>query len=237
MSRFLRFTQITFGLALLVGVFAVVNSNAQKGVGPIGQILQRMDDHNRDLTSLKANLTMVKRNTQLNVSDTTEGSTQYLPKQKATKGVRYIRIDWTKPVVEQISVIGDSYELYRPRLNQVIVGKTNDSKNNASVSGALGFMSMSKDQLKANYDVIYIGEETISDGKNTWHLQLTPKTTTSYKLAELWVDPDGMPRQAKITERNNDTTTVLLSNIHKNEKVDAKLFKLSYPGSAKKISA
>lgn len=234
MSRFLRFTQITVGLVLVVGVFAVANSNAQ---GPLGQILKRMDDHNRDLTSLKASVTMVKKNIQLGTSDTTEGSTQYLPKQKATKGVRYIRIDWTKPVVEQISVIGDNYELYRPRLNQVIVGKTNDSKNNVPVGGALGFMSMSKDQLKANYDVIYIGEETISGGTSTWHLQLTPKVATSYKLAELWVDPDGMPRQAKITERNNDTTTVLLSNIHKNEKVDAKLFKLNYPSSAKKISA
>ena len=234
MSRFLRFGKVTIGLALFFGVFAAANSNAQ---GPLGEILKRMDDHNKNLTSLKADLTMVKTNTQLNVSDTTIGSTQYLPKQKATKGLMYVRIDWTKPVAEQISVIGDNYELYRPRLNQVIVGKTNSSKNNASVGGALGFMSMSKDQLKTNYDVVYIGEEQINGGIKTWHLQLTPKTATSYKLAELWVDPDGMPRQAKITERNNDTTTVLLSNVRKNEKVDAKLFKLDYPGSAKKIKA
>jgi len=35
----------------------------------------------------------------------------------------YVRIDWVKPVSENIVIIGDSYRLFRPRLNQVIEGK------------------------------------------------------------------------------------------------------------------
>jgi len=232
MSRSLRFGQISFGLLLFLGVFAVSNSNAQ---GPLGEILRRMDVYNKSLQSLKADVTMVKYNPQLNVSDTTIGSTSYLP--KTAKRVMYVRIDWTKPVEEQVSVIGDDYELYRPRLGQVIVGKTSKSKNNASVGGALGFMNMSKDQLKTNYDVVYLGEEQISGGTKTWHLQLTPKAPTSYKSAELWVDGDGMPRQAKIIEQNNDTTTVLLTNVQRNETIKGDIFKLSYPSSVKKIKA
>ena len=77
-------------------------------------------------------------------------------------------------------------------------------------------MSMSKDQLNASYDVVYIGEEQLSGGTLAWHLQLTPKAATSYKTAEIWVDGDGMPRQAKINEQNNDSTTVLLANIQRN---------------------
>lgn len=219
---------------LFLFCFGVLTSsvNAQ---GVLSEILRRMDDHNKSLQSLKADVTMVKTNTQLNVSDTTSGSTQYLPKQKATSNKMYVRIDWTKPVEEQISVIGDSYELYRPRLSQVIQGKTSSANNNASVGGALGFMSMSKDQLRANYTTTYIGEEQISGGVKTWHVQLTPKTASSYKIADLWVDSDGMPRQAKVTERNDDTTTVLLANPRKNEKIDTKLFRLNYPSSVKKI--
>ena len=233
MNKLLRISLMAIGLGMLVSVVSVTGTKAQV----LPEIMRRMDVNNKALQSLTASVTMVKVNTQLNIPDTTLGTTSYLPKSKLTGNKMYIRIDWTKPVEEQVSVIGDAYELYRPRLNQVIVGRTGNAKNNASVGGALGFMSMSKDQLKANYDVVFIGEEGISGGINTWHLQLTPKTPQSYKLADLWVDGDGMPRQAKVTEQNNDTTTVLLSNIQKNGTIQTKVFKLTYPGNVKKIKA
>lgn len=98
-------------------------------------------------------------------------------------------------------------------------------------------MNMSKAELEANYDVKFLGVEQISGGMQTWHIQLTPKKTSSYKNADLWVDADGMPRQARITENNNDTTTVLLSNIQKNVTIQASIFKLNYPSNVKKIKA
>lgn len=230
MKTFIRTSAIAFGLAVLLGGFAVTESKAQ---GVLNDILRRMDDHHKALSSLKADVTMVKLNAQLGESDTTVGSTSYLPK-TAKRGM-YVRIDWTKPVEEQIAVIGDDYKLYRPRLNQVIVGKVNRAKNNAAAGGALGFMSMSKEQLRANYTVKYIGQERVSGGVETWHLELTPKGSTSYRSAELWVDGNGMPVQAKIIENNNDTTTVLLSNLKKNETLNADIFRLKYPKSVKEI--
>ncbi len=225
-------------MAIVLGILAgSVSATETRAQNVLGEILRRMDIYNKSLQSLTASVTMVKYNPQLNVSDTTIGTTSYLPKSKATGNRMYVRINWTKPVDEQVSVIGDDYELYRPALNQVIVGKTTGAKNNASAGGALGFMNMSKEQLKANYEVVYIGEEQISGGNRTWHLQLTPKSQTSYKSADLWVDGDGIPRQAKITERNNDSTTVLLSNVRRNENIKASIFKLQYPGSVKKIRA
>ncbi len=228
MRKFLIFSFSVMSFGIMAS-----STNAQ---GPLGTILKRMDDHNKSLQTLKAKVTMVKTNVQLNVSDTNVGTTQYITK-IAGKGKMYVRIDWTQPVQEQMAVIGDSYELYRPRLGQVIYGKVEQSKGSPAVGGALAFMNMSKDQLKANYDVIYIGEEAVSGGTKTWHLQLTPKTQTSYKLAELWVDGNGMPLQAKITEQNSDTTTVFLSDLVKNQKVDTKAFALNYPNSVKKIKA
>lgn len=222
-------------IAICLGfIFSTVSVSEAKAQDILRQILKRMDDHNNALQSVKADVTMVKTNTQLGISDTTTGNTQYLTK-KAANGQVFVRIDWVKPVQEQISVRGDKYELYRPRLNQVIVGQTNNAKNNASVGGALGFMSMSKAQLNANYSIVYIGDEQISGGVKTLHLQLTPKVRTSYKLADLWVDPDGMPRQAKITEHNNDTTTVLLSNIRKNETIRMEIFTLNYDRKKVKV--
>jgi outer membrane lipoprotein-sorting protein len=218
----------------VLGTIAVgVSVSEARAQNVLGEILRRMDINNKSIQSIKANVTMTKHNPQLNTSDTSVGTASYLP--KAAK--RYVRIDWTKPLEEQISVIGDEYELYRPRLMQVITGRVNNAKNSASVGGALSFMNMSKAQLQANYDVVYVGEEQIGGGKVTWHLELTPKKTTSYKMAEIWVDGDGMPRQAKIIEQNNDSTTVLLTDIQKNITLKAEIFKLKYPSAVKKIKA
>ncbi|MFN0278628.1 MAG: LolA family protein [Pyrinomonadaceae bacterium] len=232
MSKLLRYSFFTLSLGLLISSVSVREAKAQD---VINEVLRRMDNNNKSIQSIRSDVTMVKTNVQLGVSDTTHGNTSYLP--KTAKRGSYVRIDWTRPVEEQISVIGDDYELYRPKLNQVIVGKVNKAKNSASVGGALGFMNMSKTQLKENYSIAYLGEEQISGGTRTWHLQLTPKAAISYKSAELWVDPDGMPRQAKVIEQNSDTTTVLLSNIQKNVTLKAEIFKLKYPGSVKKIKA
>ncbi len=197
------------------------------------EILKRMDEHHKALTSLQANVLMEKYNSQLDETDVMEGIVKYLP--KTSKRAMYVRLDWTKPVVEQISVIGNAYTLYRPRLNQVYIGKTDDAKNNAKVGNALAFMSMSKEELKANYTVNYLGKEKLKDGIETWHLELIPKKTSSYKAAYLWVDVDGMPRQARVVENNGDTTTVLLYNIQKNVTLKGSDFEIQYPKNAKLI--
>jgi outer membrane lipoprotein-sorting protein len=167
---------------------------------------------------------MTKFDSVLKVSDTLRGTTSYLP---SYQGKRYMRLDWAKPA-EHISVIGDEYWLWKPSINVVYTGRTDKAKNSAAAGGALSFMSMSKAQMKANYDLAFIGEEQLSDGTPVWHLQLTPKTAQNYKMADMWVDQNGMPRQAKILEKNNDTTTVLLSNIRKNQTIDSAIFTLKF---------
>lgn len=224
MNRVLRLGILAICLGFIFSTVSVRETNAQN---ILGEILRRMDNYNKSLQSLKADVTMVKTDVVLKVSDTYVGTTSFLPK-TPTRSKMYARIDWTKPLNEQISVIGDDYELYRPHINTVIRGTRQKAKNGPSVGGALDFMNMSKAQLKANYDVVYIGEEQISGGTKTWHVQLTPKTASSYKLADLWIDSDGTPLQAKITEKNNDTTTVLLSRLQKNVTIKGDEFKLAY---------
>ena len=96
-------------------------------------------------------------------------------------------------------------------------------------------MSMSKAQLKTNYVIDYIGQEQITGAIQTWHLKLTPKAAASYKIAEIWVDSNGMPLQAKITERNDDLTTVLLSDLQKNININVKEFSIDFPSGTKVV--
>jgi outer membrane lipoprotein-sorting protein len=232
MVKKLRYSFLALSIGVLISSFAATACKAQNA---IGEVYRRMDLNNRALQSLTADVTMVKNNPQLNTYDTTSGKASYLP--KTAKRVMYIRVDWTRPVQESMAVIGDAYELYRPALNQVYVGKTTKAQNNASVGNALAFMSMSSAQLKANYSSAFLGKEQLSGGVETAHLELKPNSPANYKSAEIWVDADGMPRQAKINEQNGDSTTVLLSNIQKNIRLDGRMFKLNYPSSVKKIKA
>ncbi len=235
MSRVLRYGLLSIALTI---VFASLSTTEANGQNILGDILRRMDMNNKTLQSLQSNVTMQKHNPQLNVTDVLVGSTSYLP--KTTKRVMYVRIDWKtengRPMEESMSVIDDRYELWRKRVNQVIIGKTGNAKNGAAAGGALAFMSMSKDQLRQNYTVQFIAEEQLASGIQTAHLLLTPKAKGSYKTAEIWVDANGMPLQAKVTEQNDDTTTVLLENLRKNVTLPGKIFKLEYDPGKVKIS-
>ncbi|MEO8648632.1 MAG: outer membrane lipoprotein carrier protein LolA [Acidobacteriota bacterium] len=193
--------------------------------GILQDILKRMDDQNKSLTSLRASVTMVKQNAQLGDSDTTQGTAIYLP-QKGRDAL--VRIDWVKPD-ESLAVVNKEYVIYRPRLKQAYTGSTEKAKGNGKAAGAFAFMSMSRAQLKANYDVKYIGEETVSSGVKTWHLQLSPKTKSNYTSAEIWIDANGFPVQSKVNEVSGDATTILLSNLEKNISIDGGKFKIVLP--------
>lgn len=215
-------------------VVAGVSAGEARGQGVLNEILKRMDDHNRALTSLRANVTMAKQNAQLGDDpEVTIGTANYLPRKGKDP---LVRIDWKRPE-ESLAVVDKKYVIYRPRLNQAYTGNTEKAKGNAKANGALSFMSMSRAELKANYTVAYLGEGKLSDGTNTFHLELTPKTAASYKKAEVWVDANGMPLQSKITENNNDTTTVLLTNLEKNINIPASVFKIVLPKGTKIIQS
>jgi outer membrane lipoprotein-sorting protein len=224
MQKFLKFSFAAMALMFVFGAFGVSESKAQGGIP--NEILKRMEAHRQSLTSLQATVLMAKYNAQLQETDTTEGTTMYLP---AKGRDALVRIDWTRPVQETLSVVNKQYVLYRPRLNQAIVGKVDQKSKNTKGTNALTFMSMSKEQLKAAYNVQYLGQESVSGNIQTWHLKLTPKAAAEYQYAEIWVDGNGMPVQAKVVETNNDTTTVLLSNIQKNVTLDASKFKVNLP--------
>lgn len=228
MSKFLRLGLVAIALTFFFNAFAVSETKAT----PLNEILKRMEAHRNTLSSLRANITMVKFNNQLGESDTYQGTTVYLP---AKGRDALVRIDWTSPRKESLAVVNKQYVLYNASLKQAIVGKVNDAKGNAKANNALAFMSMSRDQLKANYTVKYLGQEAVKGGTSTTRLELTPKNASSYKSAELWVDTNGMPIQAKVTENNGDSTTILLSNLQKNGTIKASVFKIDLPKGTKVV--
>lgn len=229
MKSFLRLSLAAFAVTLFFSAFTVTDAKAQL----LNEILKRMDTHNKALTSLQTNVKRDIYNSQLREHDISEGTAKYLP-QKGKDAL--VRIDWLKPVEESLAVGNKKYILYRPRLGQAIVGNIDDAKSGGKgANNALAFINMSKAQLKANYDILYIANEDVQGGIPTWHLQLTPKKAQNYKMADLWVDGNGMPIQARVIENNNDSTTIFLSNIEKNKTLNASVFQISPPKGTKII--
>ena len=223
--KYLKYAAVAAFAFIFIG-FTAGQANAQ-----IGSIFTRMDNYNKALSSLQANVTMAKYNAQLETTDVTKGKAMYLPRKGKDP---LVRVDWVNPD-ESMAIVNKEYIIYRPRLKQAITGSTEKAKGNAKAGNALAFMSMTRSQLRSNYTATYIGAERLSEGTATDHIKLEPKAASNYTSAEIWVDANGMVVQSKITERNNDSTTILLTNIVINKTLKADDFQISLPKGTERI--
>lgn len=249
MKKTFRYFLIAIAVISVFSGISVTETNAQR----INKVLKRMEKRLKSLKTLSANVKMVKYNSQLGESDIIEGQC-FFNAGKSTKDFQ-IRVDWIYPLKESMSLTEDEYVLYRPHINQMIIGKFQKSrtdskiaenssplpkgnpreiKGNLMTQDIFSFMKMSKAQLKENYSFKILGEKVkLENGVKTTHLELISKSETIYKSAEIWVSKKGLPMQVKVTEKNNDSTTVLLKELKRNKKINLKIFTITYPKSVK----
>jgi outer membrane lipoprotein-sorting protein len=194
MGKFWKASIVAFGLTVVLGGFAAGEAGAQ---GILLNILDRMDKHSNALASLSSDIQLIRYNSQLNETDVNTGSVTMLPKTGERR--LYARIDWVRPRAEHIVLIGDSFQLYNPRLSLLTTGKIATEKTSP---GMLSLLTMSKAELKAGNIIEYFGQEQLASGEHTWHLRLTPKNAGKYRSLDLWVDGNGMPLQGMETEYN-----------------------------------
>jgi outer membrane lipoprotein-sorting protein len=220
---------LTASLALMPG-----RATAQ-GPGLVSSILNKMDRNRRDLRSLRSAVTMQKYNAQIKQYESAQGEAQYVPGSGRNVSVR---VDWSRPAREHLAVRNGEYTLYRPRLNQAYKGKVRSAKGSGKAGNVLSFaLSASGAQLRAQYNVELAGEGVLYDGgPHVWLLKLTPKAGNDFKFAEIWVDDNGMPVQARITERNNDSTLVRLTGIQRNVPIPSSAFNLDLPSGTKIVN-
>ena len=217
-------------LTAIIAFSTVSPANAQ-GAGLVSSIFNKMERNRRDLRSMRAAISMEKYNAQIKDTDKRSGKVVYLP---AAGRNAYVRVDWSSPVQEILSVADGKYTLFSPRRNLAWVGST--SSKNAKVSSVLGFgLNANAAQLKSSFDVQDVYNETLWGGVATTHMKLVPKGNASFQYEELWVDGSGMPIQTKVIEKNGDSTTVRLMNVERNPQVSKDEFKIDL-GSGVKIN-
>ncbi|MBA2733402.1 MAG: outer-membrane lipoprotein carrier protein LolA [Acidobacteria bacterium] len=228
-----RLIPLGLAVAILLGVTASSPSDVKaQGAGFISSILSKMERNRQSLKSLRANVDMVKYNAQIRDEDKYRGVVLYLP---AVGRNAYVRVDWSFPQKETLAVAEGKFTLFRPRLNMAYQGKAGTGKGKSSV--AFEFLNMSRQQLASRYDVQPMGEETLYGGVSTTHLKLVPKGGANFKWAEAWIDSQGMPVQTKVIEKNDDSTTVRLTNMQRNSSIPLAEFFLKLASSVTIVPA
>jgi len=188
------------------------------------------------LKSLRAGISMVKYNSQLGVEDKYNGVVIYLPGAGRQASVR---IDWSSPRREVMSVKDSKYIIFRPALMVAYMGDARKmGGKDGKASGLLDMMNMSRQQLEARFQPVKdVREETLWGGVSTIHLTLVPKGNAGYKYAEVWIDSAGMPVQTKIVEKNDDSTTMRLTALEKNQKINSSDFDVKLDSNVKIVKS
>jgi outer membrane lipoprotein-sorting protein len=220
-------------LMLLASLSVAPPSAQAQGPGLISSILNKMDRNRRTLGSMRASIYMEKFNAQIRDSDKYTGNVAYV----AAKGRdANVRVDWVKPA-EVLAVSGGKYKLYRQRLGQMLEGSTTSAKGSGKANSVLSFaFNMTGAQAKSQFNVELIGEGELYKGSpHVWWLKLVPRGNQGFKYAEVWVTDDGMPIQTRVTEKNNDSTTVRLTGIQRNPNIPMNTFDFTPPAGTKVV--
>ena len=228
-----RFATLGLALAILVAAVAVSSPTQvdAQSAGLVSALINRMERNRRELKSLRAGINMEKYDARIRDTDRRNGVVLYVPGQGRNA---YVRVDWQYPAKETLAVADGQYTLFRPRLNMAYKGAAGSSR--AKAGGVFDFLNMSGQQIRTRFEPLQdIYEETLWGGVSTTHIKLVPKGGASYKYAEVWIDGGGMPVQTKVVEKNDDATTVRLTDMQKNAGISLDQFKLQLDGSVKII--
>jgi outer membrane lipoprotein-sorting protein len=232
MKRFIPLGLVT---ALILSAAVIVSPSTVNGqtAGLVSSVLNKLEKNRENLKTMRAGISMQKYNSQLRTNEDYNGIVLYMPGQGRNASVR---LDWTKPQHEIIAVANGKYKLLRPRLKIVYEGSA--SKAPSAAGGVLDMMYMSRQQLETRFEPVRdVREETLWGNVSTIHLTLVPKGKSSYKYAEVWIDAYGMPVQTKIVEKNDDATTMRLTAVEKNIKLNSDDFNLKIGSDIKVIKS
>ena len=123
---------LTFILSALVFV-SPTTTNGQ-GAGLVSSVLSRMEKNRQTLKSLRASISVVKYNSQINVEDKYNGVVIYMPAEGRQGSVR---IDWTSPRKETFAVNNNEYTIFRPALNLAYKGNSKKVPGDSTKASSL----------------------------------------------------------------------------------------------------
>jgi outer membrane lipoprotein-sorting protein len=203
-----------------------------QGAGSTENVLGQMDQSAAKFTGLSADLTRVTY-TKVIDEKTTESGSMSLKKQGRELKVL---INFVKPDAKTVAFQGRKAEVYYPKLNTVQEYDVGKQRGLVDQFLLVGFGTSGKD-LKANYAIKYVGEESI-DGKKAYKLELTPTAAEmkdKLRGMELWMAESGSyPLQQKFIQPSGDYYLFTYSAVKLNPQLTDDALKLNLPKGVKR---
>jgi outer membrane lipoprotein-sorting protein len=196
-------------------------------------VLTKMEQAGQNLKTLQAGISQEKIDRTLGVKENSTGTFFY---KAAAPGNERVLLEYTSPIPETVSVVGDKVSIYQPRLNQLFV---TSRKASAGKNKSLGFLGLAYSdaaaQLREKYSITILGEDTIN-GQSATQIQLDPKDKSDgVQAIILWVDHQTwLPVQYFIQEKGTKTT-ITLSGMKPNIQLPDTRFEISVPKGAQVV--
>jgi len=197
-------------------------------------ILEQMAQAVRRMRTLRAALSQEKFYAQLGLKDPPEKGVLYM-KRRGERDLS-LRIEITVPEKRIITVTGNRFLLYQPRINQAIEGVI-DRTSARAAAGFLAYLFNGLTQAAEDYEITLAGYETLQ-GRRVSHLVLTPRPNRRgvYRRVDLWVDHQlWLPTVQKIVEANRDETLLKLDEIQLNVNLPDGLFVQKLPPGVQRV--
>jgi hypothetical protein len=173
-------------------------------------LFARIDEAAKSFRGMTADLTNTEHSALVNSDEVNKGVVKFL--RVKPNSVRAL-ITWNDGS-GALEYNGKEGKLYNAKTKTVDVVNLSNRQSAVNQYVLLGFGSTSA-ELKAAYDVTYVGEENVG-GQPTSHLKLVPKsheTSSSLKQADLWYGANGLVVQQKILAPSGDYKLMLYSNM------------------------
>jgi len=196
-------------------------------------VLTKLDQSAEKFRSMTANLTRLTYTRVIDDKSIEEGT---MSLKKVGSRELQVLIDFTKPDPRTVAFHGRKAEIFYPKLKTVQeydLGKRTDLLDQFLL---VGFGTTGK-ELKANYAVKYVGDETIA-GQPSHKLELTPNAADrrlKLQRMELWISAEGAyPVQQKFIQPSGDYYLFTYRDVKINPQLGDESFKLKLPKGVKR---
>lgn len=203
-------------------IFASVTLSSATNGNP-DQILARMQEAAKKLTTIRANIEQVKQ-LDIGAKEIYRGVLIFKHAGKSD----WLRINYDN--TQQVSVDPSQMVLYQPRINQAVITTRGQlATKNQEFAFFSAPYSLTSAQMKQRYDILHTGDEQAA-GVNTSVLQLTPKQQSAVKRMKWWVSQSSwLPVKTEIIDaKTGEITTITMSNMEVNPQIKDSDFKIKF---------
>jgi outer membrane lipoprotein-sorting protein len=202
-------------------------SQAQ-GTYTLDQVFAKMDEVAKTFRSVQSDIDRTHVTILVNDKDVSSGKFYYVRQGKEPR----VRLDLTKPAIQQLLIDKGKLQIYTPNLKQVQEASLGQHQDKVEMFMALGFGQSSQD-LKKTFEVSVAPDEVV-EGRKTTVLELKPKNSSMFKSVQMWMDQQKwVSIQIKTTESSGDYLNLKFYNIKINPRIPESTFILKLPSDVR----